>query len=88
MNKSINDILNTETNAIYVHLSRIKSVFTKMLSPKIAESYYIDGGKNKVKFIKFNQNSISPLKNINCLPIIIEEYNDEVDNSDINIFDF
>jgi len=55
---SINDIVNTETNAIYVHLSRIKSIFTKNLHPTIAEHYYIQGGKDKPKKISLNRDLI------------------------------
>lgn len=51
MNESIDDIIDISTNAIYVHLSRIKSAFTKVLHQSIAKNYYIDGGKSKPKKI-------------------------------------
>lgn len=56
---SINDVINTETNAIYVHLSRIKSIFTKNIHPTIAENYYIQGGKSKTKKIKLKSSLIT-----------------------------
>ena len=55
---SVNDIVNTNTNAIYVHLSRIKSIFTRNLHPKIAQNYYILGGKNKPKRISINRDLV------------------------------
>lgn len=51
MNNSIDDLIDTKSNAIYVHLSRIKSAFTKVVHQSIAQHYYIDGGKNKPKKI-------------------------------------
>ena len=56
---SINDVINTETNTIYVHLSRIKSVFTKSLHPTIAQNYYIQGGKDKAKKVKLRSSLIT-----------------------------
>ena len=55
---SINDVINTETNAIYVHLSRIKSIFTKSLHLSIAKNYYIQGDKDKPKRISLNRSFI------------------------------
>ena len=55
---SIDDIVNTKTNAIYVHLSRIKSAITKLVHPNIAEYYSIDGGKSKPKRIKISKKLI------------------------------
>jgi hypothetical protein len=55
---SIDDVINTKTNAIYVHLSRIKSTITKLAHPSIAEHYFIDGGKNKPKKTKIKRHSI------------------------------
>jgi hypothetical protein len=55
---SINDVINTKTNAIYVHLSRIKSTITKLVHPSIAAHYCIDGGKNKPKRIQLNKRLI------------------------------
>jgi hypothetical protein len=58
MTASIDDVINTKTNAIYVHLSRIKSTITKLVHPSIAEHYFIDGGKNKSKKAKIRRHSI------------------------------
>jgi hypothetical protein len=55
---SVYDIIDTKTNAIYVHLSRIKSAFTKAVHPSIAEYYFIDGGKSKPKKVKINKELI------------------------------
>lgn len=65
MLESINDIINTETNAIYVHISRIKSVFTKSLHPKIAQNYYIQGGKDKIKKIELDIDLIQYKNSLN-----------------------
>jgi hypothetical protein len=55
---SIDDVINTKTNAIYVHLSRVKSAITKLVHPSIAEYYIIDGGKNRPKKIRLNEKLI------------------------------
>lgn len=59
MKDSINDITNTETNAIYVHLSRIKSVFTKSMHPRIAENYIVTGAKDKPKGVTLESRLIN-----------------------------
>ena len=51
MRGSISDIINTKSNAIYVHLSRIKSAFINVIHPDIAKNYYVDGGKMQPKKI-------------------------------------
>ncbi len=56
---SIDDIIDTKTNAIYVHLSRIKSAFTKVLHPEIAKRYYVYGDKFKPKKINLDRNLIT-----------------------------
>ena len=58
MQISIDDIVTQKSNAIYVHLSRIKSAFTKVVHHSIAKHYFIDGGKNKPKKIKLDTNLI------------------------------
>ncbi|GER58129.1 hypothetical protein ULMA_02370 [Patiriisocius marinus] len=58
INESIDDIINTSSNAIYVHLSRIKSAFTKVMHHSIAQYYFIDGGKNKPKKIDLRSDLI------------------------------
>lgn len=45
------DKLLYNTNEVYVHFSRIKSAFCKVMSEDIAQHYYIKGGKNKPKKI-------------------------------------
>lgn len=52
MSKSIQDIINLETGSLYTHLSRIKSAFSKSLHPRIAEQYYVVGGKGFPKKIQ------------------------------------
>ena len=56
--KSIEDVVNTKNNAIYVHLSRIKSAFKKVLSPKYADYYYVDGPKLAPKKISLDDSYI------------------------------
>lgn len=58
MNESVADLLDPTSNAIYVHLSRIKSAFTKVIHPSLAKHYFIDGAKNKPKKIKLNESLI------------------------------
>lgn len=58
MTESIDDLIDISSNAIYVHLSRIKSAFTKAMHHSIAKHYFIDGGKNKPKRIDLNNNLI------------------------------
>ncbi len=77
---SIDDIINTETNAVYVHLSRIKSVFTKKLHTTIAENYYIQGGKERTKNIKLDEGLIKwerPFINFLGLDTLLEIDDDE-----------
>ena len=50
MAKSIDDVINLETKAIYTHLSRIKSAYYKIMDESIARNYIIDGsGENDRK---------------------------------------
>ena len=51
---SANQILDFSTKEVYVHLSRIRSAFTALVNPDIAELYYISGAKNQAKNITFN----------------------------------
>lgn len=59
MNESIADLVDPKSNAIYVHLSRIKSAFIKLIDQSIANYYLIDGGKNMPKKIKLDQKLIN-----------------------------
>lgn len=55
---SIDKIIDTNTNEIYVHLSRIKSFFYKNFNKQIADKYIIDGRKNFKKTISLDAHSI------------------------------
>ena len=53
MAKSIDDVVNLETKAIYTHLSRIKSAFYKIMDASFAKYYIVSGsgeGDRKVLF--------------------------------------
>jgi len=76
---TVEDLFQASSNAIYVHLSRIKSAFTKVLHSGIAKHYFIDGGKNKPKKIQLNssliiwQNSLQiPIKNNASLDFLFD----------------
>jgi len=58
MKLSIDELVKPNSNAIYVHLSRIKSNFTKVIHQSIAKHYFIDGAKNKPKKINLRVNLI------------------------------
>jgi hypothetical protein len=45
------DLLLKDKNAIYVHISRIKAVFLKLVQEDIAKEYYITGYKHQPKNI-------------------------------------
>lgn len=80
MNESITDLIDTKSNAIYVHLSRIKSAFSKILHHSIAQYYYIDGGKNKPKRIDLRSDLIiyaNPNKNNSAMDDLLEMDIDE-----------
>lgn len=52
MTKSIDDVINLETKAIYTHLSRIKSAFYKIMDASHAYYYIVSGnGENDRKVI-------------------------------------
>jgi len=84
MQVSIDDIVNPKSNAIYVHLSRIKSAFTKVIHPSIAKHYFIDGGKNKPKKIKLDRDLIQ--WNSTVEKTIVTPLNKEVTNSRNNSY--
>lgn len=46
MEKSIDNLLDIKTNAIYTHFSRIKTTFNKMMYHKHAENYCICTNKD------------------------------------------
>ncbi|SNB22499.1 conserved hypothetical protein [Flavobacterium psychrophilum] len=49
------DLLISDKNAIYVHLSRIKATFHKLVHNDIAEKYCIQGAKEEPKSIKIDR---------------------------------
>lgn len=57
MEESIENLVKNENHEIFVHFSRIKSAFSKIISENLALNYYITGLRNKPKSI-----SISKLK--------------------------
>ena len=50
INKSVEDIVNVETKAIYTHISRIKSAFLKLMDYEFAKHYIIDGESHGSSF--------------------------------------
>lgn len=58
MVKSIDDVVNLETKAIYTHLSRIKSAFYKIMDASHANHYIISGNGEENRKISFNTNAI------------------------------
>lgn len=58
---SINDVIDISTNSIYVHLSRIKSAFTKVLHPTIAQHYIVYGNKLEPKKINLDRDLVDGL---------------------------
>jgi len=59
--KSIDDIINPDKNALYVHLSRIKSAFIKKMHKDLAINYYIIGERNKPKYISVDRKIVKVL---------------------------
>jgi len=51
MEESVDKLLRNENNEIYIHFSRIKSAFCKVIDQEIAKNYYIVGGKGQPKRI-------------------------------------
>lgn len=53
MMKTVEDLINPESNSIYTHISRIKAVFYSKLHPSIAENYIIKSDEfgSKIKYI-------------------------------------
>lgn len=58
MVKSIDDLVNLETKAIYTHLSRIKSAFYKIMDASHANHYIISGNGEENRKVLFNNNAI------------------------------
>jgi hypothetical protein len=58
MAKSIDDIINLETKAIYTHLSRIKSAFYKIMDASFAKYYIVSGSGEEERVVLFNTKDI------------------------------
>ena len=58
MVKSVDDVVNLETKAIYTHLSRIKSAFYKIMDASHANHYIISGNGEENRKVLFNTNAI------------------------------
>jgi hypothetical protein len=58
MTKSIDDVINIETKAIYTHLSRIKSAFYKIMDATHANRYIVSGSGEEKRKVLFNSNAI------------------------------
>ena len=54
MAKSIDDVINIETKAIYTHLSRIKSAFYKIMDASFAKYYIVSGSGEEDRKVLFN----------------------------------
>ena len=59
MAKSIDDVINIETKAIYTHLSRIKSAFYKIMDASFAKYYIVSGSGEEERKVLFNTFSIT-----------------------------
>ena len=58
MSRSIDDVINLETKAIYTHLSRIKSAFYKIMDASHANHYVVSGNGEEKRQVLFNPNAI------------------------------
>lgn len=58
MAKSIDDVINIETKAIYTHLSRIKSAFYKIMDASFAKYYIVSGSGEDERIVLFNTKDI------------------------------
>ena len=58
MIKSVEDVVNLETKAIYTHLSRIKSAFYKIMDASHANHYVVSGNGEENRKVLFNTNAI------------------------------
>lgn len=59
MAKSVDDVVNLETKAIYTHLSRIKSAFYKIMDASFAKYYIVSGSGEEERKVLFNTSSIT-----------------------------
>ena len=58
MSKSIDDVINLETKAIYTHLSRIKSAFYKIMDASFAKYYIVSGSGVEDRKVLFETKDI------------------------------
>jgi hypothetical protein len=58
MSKSIDDVINIESKAIYTHISRVKSAFYKIMDISFAKYYVISGSGEEKRKVLFNTFSI------------------------------
>lgn len=58
MIKSVEDVVNLETKAIFTHLSRIKSAFYKIMDATHANHYIVSGSGEENRKVLFNTNAI------------------------------
>lgn len=58
MMKSVEDVCNLDTNAIYAHLSRIKSAYYKLMDKSYAKHYIISGFGEENRKVLISKNGI------------------------------
>jgi hypothetical protein len=58
MSRSIDDVIDVETKAIYTHLSRIKSAYYKIMDASFAKYYIVSGSGEEERKVLFNTNNI------------------------------
>ena len=58
MVKSVEDVVNLETKAIYTHLSRIKSAYYKIMDESFARYYIVSGNGEEDRKVLFDTTSI------------------------------
>lgn len=58
MVKSVEDVVNLETKAIYTHLSRIKSAYYKIMDESFARYYIVSGNGEEDRKVLFDTSSI------------------------------
>jgi hypothetical protein len=59
INKSIDELININSNSINEKCSRIKEAFVTVIDTHFAENYYVTGGRNKVKRIKLDRSLVN-----------------------------
>ena len=58
MKNSIAEIINPDSDAIYIHFSRIKSEIQNHFEPHVAHQYFINGDKGMPKKISLSKDKI------------------------------